>query len=271
MPPAPGTVLAPGVVQGATLAVSLLMALALLLALAGREFALPEWDLEWLVTLPLPLPTLLASRVIERVVTNASGFVALVPFLSVLAWSCGYRWAAPVLGFAIAVVLLFAVATVQTFADTGLRLSLPPHRLRNAHALVSIASLPVLFAAVSMGLPDYTFMLDIASALPGWVRWSPPGLAVEALASADVGSALLWSGLMVIEIVLFVLGGVWLLGHQLRNGIVSVGVRELVARRPAAERPVLLDWPGPVRCCRRCSGASFNCWRAIEPSWCRHS
>jgi hypothetical protein len=65
--------------------------------LAGRDFARPEWDLEWLATLPFPLPTLLLCRLIERVFTSASGMLGLLPFLSVLAWTCGYRWAAPLL------------------------------------------------------------------------------------------------------------------------------------------------------------------------------
>jgi hypothetical protein len=79
--PAPGSVLAPGVMQGATLAVSVLFLAALLIALASREIARPEWDLEWLATLPMPLFTLLASRLIERVVTNSSGFLTLAPLL----------------------------------------------------------------------------------------------------------------------------------------------------------------------------------------------
>ena len=100
---------------------------ALLLSLAGREIARPEWDLEWLVTLPLPLSTLLASRLIERVVTNSSGFFTLVPFLSVLAWICGYRWTAPAArGRDSRSRCCSLVATVQILVDTGLRLSLSP-------------------------------------------------------------------------------------------------------------------------------------------------
>jgi ABC-2 type transport system permease protein len=232
VPPEPGSVLAPGVVQGSSLAVTLLVIAAFLIACAGRDLIQPEWDLEWLVTLPLPLTTLLASRLVERVLTNSSGFLALTPFLSVLAWFCGYRWTAPLVGVAFTLALLFVVATLQTLADTGLRLTLPPHRLRNLHAVISIISLPVLFAVISMGLPDNTFVFGIASALPDWIRWLPSGLAVQALASADPAAALLWSGLMLIEIFFVVLAGLALLAHQLRNGVVSVGVREAVARRP---------------------------------------
>jgi ABC-2 type transport system permease protein len=227
---APGSVLAPGVLQGARLAVSVLLLAALLIALASREIARPEWDLEWLATLPMPLSTLLASRLIERVVTNSSGFLTLAPFLSVLAWFCGYRWSAPLAGIALTLALLVAVATVQILVDTGLRLSLPPHQLRNFHALISIVSLPVLFAVLSMALADNTFMFDVARVLPDWTRWLPSGLAVAALASSDPAMGVFWSALMVAEIAAIVVIGLAVLARQLRYGIVSVGTREAGVR-----------------------------------------
>jgi membrane protease YdiL (CAAX protease family) len=238
IPPLPGTALAPGVVRGATLAVSLLALAALPIALAAREIARPEWDLEWLATLPLPMSTLLASRLTERVLTNSAGFLALAPFLSVLAWFCGYRWAAPVLGTTLSVALLVLVATLQTVADTGLRLSLPPHRLRNFHATVSIIALPVLFLAISMAFPADTFIFAVAGALPGWMQWLPSGLAVQALAATDSARALVFSALMLVEIAAVVAACLWLLARQLFNGVVAVGVRE-AARRVANGRRVL--------------------------------
>jgi membrane protease YdiL (CAAX protease family) len=236
IPPLPGTALAPGVMRGATLAVSLLALAALLVALAGREIARPEWDLEWLATLPLPMSTLLASRLTERVLTNSAGFLALTPFLCVLAWFCGYRWAAPVLGAAFSAALLVLVATVQTVADTGLRLSLPPHRLRNFHATVSVIALPVLFLAISMAFPADTFIFSVAAALPDWMRWLPSGLAVQALAATDPARALVFSALMLAEITAVVVAGLWLLARQLRNGVVAVGVREAAGRGAANGR-----------------------------------
>jgi hypothetical protein len=241
IPPLPGTALAPGVMRGATLVVSLLALAALLVALASREIARPEWDLEWLATLPVPMSTLLASRLTERVLTNSTGFLALAPFLSVLAWFCGYRWAAPVLGIAFSVVLLVLVATMQTVADTGLRLSLPPHRLRNFHATVSIIALPILFLAISTAFPADTFIFAIATAFPDWTRWLPSGLAVQALA-ADSARALLFTALMLVEVAAVVVVGLWLLARQLRNGVVAVGVREAAGRVANDRRAVRAPW-----------------------------
>jgi ABC-2 type transport system permease protein len=234
LPPAPGSVLPLGVLQGAAFETALLLITALLIAMASRELTRPEWDLEWLVTLPLPLSTLLVSRLTERVLTNSVGLVALGPFLSVLAWTCGYRWTAPLLGFGFAFVLLFLVATVQLLVDTGLRLALTPPKLRNLHATISVVSMLPMLLAMSMAMSDDAFIFGWLAAMPEWVTWLPTGLAVRALAAVDIGSATMWTGMMVAEIFVLVAAGLGLLQRQMRNGVVAMGAREAVARRPHA-------------------------------------
>ena len=241
--PARGSVLAPGVMKGATLGVTLLLLAALFITLASREITRPEWDLEWLVTLPLPLSTLLSSRLIERTVTNSAGFVTLGPFLSVLAWECGARWTAPLLGLGLTLALLLVVATFQTLVDTGLRMSLSPPKLRNLQAVISVVSVLPLLLAMSMALRDNGFLFGWAAALPGWMSFLPTGLAVRALASVDGGSAALWTAAMGGEILAVVALGYALLRRQLRNGVVAVGAREAVARVPRAARRAAADLP----------------------------
>ena len=76
---APGSVLSEPVLHAAAFEATLILVTILSIMLAGRDFARPEWDLEWLATLPLPLPTLLLCRLIERVFTSASGMLGLCP------------------------------------------------------------------------------------------------------------------------------------------------------------------------------------------------
>jgi membrane protease YdiL (CAAX protease family) len=230
VPPAPGSVLAPGVLQGATLEATLFLVLALLAAVAGRELTRPEWDLEWLITLPLPLPTLMTTMLIQRVMTNFLGFQLFATFLSVLAWRCGYRWTAPLLGIGFTLALLLLVAIVQLLIDTGLRLSLSPPKLRNLHAVITVTSLPLVFMAMLMAFSANSFVFGWALALPEAVGWLPTGLAVRALASADVASASLWSITMIVEILLAVVIGFALLHRQMRKGVVAAGAREGIAR-----------------------------------------
>jgi membrane protease YdiL (CAAX protease family) len=239
--PATGSVLSQGVLRGATLEATLLLLAALFLTLASKEITRPEWDLEWLVTLPLPLTTLLSSRLIERVMTNTAGLFMLAPFLSVLAFQCGYVWTAPLIGIVATLVLLFVAATLQTLVDTGLRLSLSPPKLRNLHAVISILSVLPMLLAMSMGLRNNALVFGWAAALPDWATYLPPGLAVRALAATDTGSAVLWSTLMVGEIIVIVAAGYAVLLRQLQHGVVAAGAREAVARSPAVARRATAD------------------------------
>lgn len=63
--------------HGLTMELSLLFCVAVLMTVGGRELAQPDWDLEWLVTLPARKRALLWSRVVERSVANPSGIVML--------------------------------------------------------------------------------------------------------------------------------------------------------------------------------------------------
>jgi membrane protease YdiL (CAAX protease family) len=231
----PGSAVARGVVQGATLEAMLLLAAALLLTLAGREIVRLEWDLEWLATLPLPLSTLVLSRLIERAMTNPYGFLALGPFLSLLAWTCGYRWSAPLIGIALTLPLLFLVATVHTLVDTGLRLALAPARLRNVQAAISLVSMVPLLLAMSTALPGNVLVFGWAASLPDAARWFPTALAVRAIATTDLAAAAFLSAALVAQAGLAVAIGTALLMRQLRDGVAAAGAREVV-RLPRAAR-----------------------------------
>ena len=239
--PARGSVLPPGVLHGATLETTLLLLAALLITLASREITRPEWDLEWLVTLPLPMSTLLSSRLIERAVTNSAGLVMLGSFLFILAWECGYRWTAALVSISMTFALLLIVATFQTLVDTGLRLSLSPPKLRNLHAVISIVSVLPMLLAMSTAMRDNIFVFDWAAALPEWTRFLPTALAVRALAATDYRSAALWSGLLGAEILAVIAIGYAVLQHQLRNGVVAAGARESVGRLPRSARRAIAD------------------------------
>jgi membrane protease YdiL (CAAX protease family) len=231
--PASGAVLAPAVIKGAMLAATLLVLAVLFMTLVNRDIAQPEWDLEWLSTLPLPLPTLLSCRLIERTLTNTAGFLMLVPFLSFLAVECGYGWSAPLIALELTLPLLAIVAVGQTLADTGLRMSLSPPKLRNLQAVISVVSVLPLLLVMAMTFRDDLFVFAWAKALPGWVGWLPASLAVRALASADGQSVALWSAAMIGEVVTIVAVAYAVLHRQLRNGVAAASARE-AARGPRA-------------------------------------
>jgi membrane protease YdiL (CAAX protease family) len=236
LPAAAGFTQALNVLKGTILITCLFLFAAMLLAISNGELTRPDWDLEWLATLPLPLSTLLSARIFARSISSPMGLSALLPFLSVVAWKSGYGYTAPLMGLAATIPLLVIAATAQTICDTGLRLRLGPSQLRNFQALVAIGAVAALYLAISPGMPSKNgLVLGWAYTLPAWAFWTPPGLAIQAITS----TAPLWTaqafGLLLAEALLLAALGVLLLNYQLRSGVVAAGVRES-GRREAVRK-----------------------------------
>lgn len=223
---------------------------ALLLVLASGDLAKPQWDLEWLVTLPIRADTLLWSRILERCLSNPTSIIVLLPACTVVAWYSGHRWTAPLAGALATLPLLLLLALGRTLVDTGLRMSLRPAQLRNLSALISVLSLVVMYLGMSLSLGTKAgFMLDLARAAPEWLAWTPFGLTVRALNARDAGDVLLATLGLLAETAAILWTGVWLLRLQLRQGVISEGSRE-AARTPiaaaSAEAPAR-SFLGPVQ------------------------
>jgi len=231
---AAGSRMAPGVLRGIGLELALLLLAAVLLNLASKEWTKPEWDLEWLVTMPVPLATLLAARVLERTVASPTTWILFWPFLSFVAWNQGLRLAAPLLGAGFTLVLGALVAVVQTIVDTGLRSALSPPRLRNLQALISVTSVVAIVVVMAPAFPSGEFFYRGVALVPDWSRWTPPLLTAHLLSGTD--RALLARDLSLLLAWLFavVLGGVTLIAWQLRAGVVAAGARES-ARAPSSQ------------------------------------
>ena len=222
---------------GAAFLLTVLWFASLLLTIGAGELAKGEWDLEWLVTLPIRSETLLWARILERSVVNPSGILALLPACTVIAWYSGHHWLALPVGLLAAWPLLLLGALGRTLIDTGLRLSLRASQLRNLNALISVMSIVTMYLAFSTGMPGKAgFMLSLAAGSPDWFAWTPMGLTVRALNARAAGEAmLLWLGLIA-QVAAIVWLGIRLLRHQLRNGVVSGGARE--AARGTAPAPI---------------------------------
>ncbi len=248
----PHGVLSDALIRGLSMEWSLLLVVTIVAALAARELAQPDWDLEWLVTLPLRMPVLLLSRIMERAIANPIGLLTLLPAGTLLAWISGYRWMAPLAGAAAALPLLLLAAVVRTLVDTGLRMSLSPARLRNLQAVLSVVSVLVLYTVISLGLPSpLPFVLNWTRHFPAWACWLPPGLVVKALNAPDAVTQLQYATLLVVEVGSALWIGLAVLAHQLRNGVVAASSREtgrsaapVGPQSSAARQPSLL--PGTV-------------------------
>jgi ABC-2 type transport system permease protein len=223
----PSGTLSDALTRGLTMEWSLLFIVAILGSLAGRELSQPDWDLEWLVTLPMRIPVLLWSRIMERAIANPIGLLSLWPAATLLAWISGYRWTAVLLGALSMIPLLLLAALFRTLVDTGLRMSLAPSRLRNLQAVLSVLSILLLYLVISLGLTSpLAFVLNWARDFPAWGGWLPPGLAIRAINAPDLLSQLQFAVLLIGEVAIALMLGLAVLTRQLRGGVVAASSRE---------------------------------------------
>ncbi|MBI5489629.1 MAG: CPBP family intramembrane metalloprotease [Deltaproteobacteria bacterium] len=201
-----------------------LLLATIVLGIGSRELARPEWDLEWLVTMPLSLRSLLGVRIAERTIVNASGWLALWTFLTTLARQQGYGASSPLAGLAAALPLLLVSGVLRTVFDTGLRVALRPGSLRNLQALLSIAGLLAFWLAL-FAPSGSTILADAGHAAPSWAEWLPSSLAARALTETG-GAAWTAAGALAAEAGLVLAAGAVLLHRLLRSGVVAAGSRE---------------------------------------------
>jgi ABC-2 type transport system permease protein len=214
-------------VQGeVALVVALACGVGLLMSLGTRELANPDWDLEWLATLPLPLRQLLVVRLAERTVLNPVAVLAVWPLLSVAAFFQDAGPLAPLAGLVVALPLLLIVGSLHLLADTGLRMRLTAPRLRNVQAVAGLTGMVGLYLVISAGQSDDSLVHGWAAALPGWFRWTPPGLAVNALTPREPGVIVGSLALLYASGALVAVGTLALLRHVLRDGLLAAGARE---------------------------------------------
>jgi membrane protease YdiL (CAAX protease family) len=235
----------PAFVSYVTFEITVVTLACLLITLANKELSAPEWDLEWLMTMPVPLRSLLSIRLLERTVGNTSGLVMLCPFLGVLAFRHGHGYASPLLGVGLGFLMLAPVAAVQTAVDTALKLRLRPSALRNLQALFTVSSTLFLYMSMAAGLPG-GFLFERAAALPAFAAWTPPGLAARVL-TAHGEAPLRPLLLLALESAAALWLGRWWVARQLGAGVVAAGARESAGRGPRArEAPRRPSTPVPT-------------------------
>ncbi|MEF2269630.1 type II CAAX endopeptidase family protein [Janthinobacterium sp. LS2A] len=227
-----------------TLQLALLWLVSVLLPLGMGELSKPDWDLEWLVTLPVEKSNLLWARVLERTLVNPLGLLVLWPCTTMIAWYSGQGWFSPLSGLLACLLLLALAAMLRTLVDTGLRLSLSPAQLGNLQALLSVAGLFPMYMGMSFGMGTGGFAYAWAAAMPAWSAWTPPGLLVSLL-NARGATAALPAILLLAQCLCLMLLGMALLRHQLRHGVVGASQRE-ASRKPFPAAPPTGKWHASI-------------------------
>lgn len=235
------TSFAPPLQRALAMELGTLFLVSVLLALGSKELAQPDWDLEWLVTLPASRSSLLWGRLVERSVGNFIGLFLLGAAYGMIGWYGGKGWASVPLALLAALALLPLAAILQTLADTGLRMTLPASALRNLQALISLLGLPLMYLVIATSMPAASsFIMDWARASPAWLLWTPPGLLLQAMLAPSSAVLIASLCLFALQSIVLLWGGVILLAYQLRHGVVRSGARESsrrIAQTSAALQP----------------------------------
>lgn len=224
--------------HGLTMEVTILFFIAVLMPLGNKEMAQPDWDLEWLVTMPVERGTLLWGRVLERSASNIAGWFALLPAFGVIAWHSGHAWSVPPVALLASATLLPLAAMLHTLADTGLRMWLPAAQLRNMQAVTGLFNLPLIYFVMALGMPQANgFAMDWAREFPAWASWTPPGLILQAIQARSAAQLAACIALLLAQTSLLMWAGMALLRHQLRHGVVNSGTRESARRASKVAAP----------------------------------
>jgi ABC-2 type transport system permease protein len=232
LPKTGATLVSEPVKKAIALALLFLFITTFLLNIASKELTTPEWDFEWLVTLPIPLSKLISVRFVERTFVNPSGLLLIWPFITMLLWSAGLGYSSVLIGLGSALILLFFEASLRTIVDTGMRMVIPPSTLRNFQAVTSLIASASLLVVLSITMSEKPVLLSW-SVSPGlnWVDWTPMGLITEAVTAGSVAGAMKGVALLGLQIIFAYVLALKLLLHWLRFGIVAGGSREGVKRR----------------------------------------
>lgn len=207
--------------RSVALQLALIVLAAIVSGIASREISAPEWDLEWLITLPLPLKALIDARILQRSLLNPLAIILIWPFVTIFLWQITHRiWALP-LGILMALPLLFMAGCVQTMVDTGLRLLTKPSNTRSIQAFVAALFPLALIVVMSPMLAGHSLVPAAAALLPRWSQWLPFELLIAIFTSTDLGFALSRTALLIVELALLYSGCSWLLRRLLARGVVA--------------------------------------------------
>lgn len=210
---------------------TILMVAALIMPMGNREFSAPEWDLEWLITLPVSTRALGAMRWLERTVANPLGLMTIWPLLLMVGWPTS-RWPAIGLSLLLCVLLLGVSAAAQLAIETALRMTLSPPKLRNLQALFTVLGVLTLYAAMAPGLRHGAPLPLAGVMLPSWLAWTPPGLAMRIM-RGEAGTPGCWM-LLAAQVASAAAAAVAVFTWQLRGGVVTGGGRE--SGRPSSKQ-----------------------------------
>ncbi len=211
-------------------------------SLKNKDLSRLDWDLEWLMALPVSLGVLQVMKVIEQTVLNVFGWTTIFPLLSAYCWHQGLRWSAPVVSFVLSLNILLLLGVSRVVVETAVRRYCSVWIVRNFQAFCTLVAVGAMalalapaLAASNEGQMRHPFVWRWYGAVGNWPAWLPTGTAARLIAMLPSRPAVWMQGMgMMIVVTLGVFAVEWiLLRAMVAGGVIEAGgiLRGRVATR----------------------------------------
>jgi membrane protease YdiL (CAAX protease family) len=217
-------------------AVLLILFIALVaegVSLKNKDLARLDWDLEWLLTLPVSLAVLQLMKVIEQTILNVFGWTTIFPLLTAYCWHMGLRWSAPILGFILSLNILLLLGVTRVVVETAIRRYGPQFILRNfqafctllAVAAIALAMAPALAASNEAKELTHPFIWNWYGKIGSWPLYLPTGASARLISMLPSNPAQWLQGLSLLILTTLILFFCeWLLlRFMVRDGVIESG------------------------------------------------
>lgn len=215
----------------AHLAVSMFGALLLSLGMSNKDLNRLDGDMEWLLTLPVPIPSLYTMKVVERTLLNVYSWVQIYPMLLAMVTHGEFSWLGAVQALLLSLPLMLLVALAYVVVECGARVWLPKLMINSLQFAATVGGLALL-----MLIPTRPHWVAPLAAVP----WPAVSQAVSLASSSSVsasGASISWHILRyVVETAALLGAGYLVLLHIAARGAV-VGAGAAQGRRGAGSRP----------------------------------
>ena len=121
-------------------------------SLKNKDLSRLDWDLEWLMALPVSLAVLQVMKVIEQTVLNLFGWTTIFPLLTAYGWHQGLRWSAPLVSFILSLNILLLLGVSRVIVETAVRRYCPIWIIRNFQAFCTLVAVSAMALALAPAL-----------------------------------------------------------------------------------------------------------------------
>ena len=151
----------------------------LFFSLGSKQLAQSEWDLEFLITLPISKPLLMFSRIVERAVVNPVFYFLLFPtFFILFQFHNDPFFLCIIYGLIFSLPLFWISGAWQALIDTGFRISLKPARIKMLQGIFALLGILFFYFLNMTRGAGIQYLYRLSDWVSDWILFTPGGLLI---------------------------------------------------------------------------------------------